>query len=936
VTRLPSGGRIDRDDVRSFTFDGQEYNGFGGDTVASALLAAGVSTVGASIYRGRPRGILTAGSTEPNAFAQVERWPSGGVAEPMLPLTTLELADGLELSTLSGIGRLDPGPDPSSYDKKYVYADVLVVGGGAAGLAAAEAGSADGSRVILVEQGPEVGGGLLDRAGGPGEEFAALVTRLTSRPEVRILTRAQAFGFFDHNYVLILERRTDHLPGSPRPGVSRQRVWHVRAGRVVLATGAHERPLVFENNDRPGVMLASAVQTYLHRYAVLPPGAGHGAVVATTGDSAYATALDLAAAGVAVRAVADSRAQPPPDLADRLAQAGIELIPGACVTGTSADGAGRLTAVRVSAVDSAGGSGVERWLDAGLLAVSGGWSPDLHLWSQARGATRWDEQRAAVVPGAAHPAQAAVECVGAAAGEVWLDGRSREHVRDPLPVWLAPGSSGEPGSWTEHFVDLHRDATVADVWRATGTGMRSLEHVKRYTTIGTGRDQGATAWVNAAALVAEALNEPGELGGVSFRAPSQPVAFAALAGREVGPLADPVRTTPIHSWHVAHGAVFENVGQWKRPWYYPQPGESMDDAVLRECRSARTGVAMMDASTLGTIEVIGPDAGQFLNRIYTNAFAKLAAGSARYGLMCTPDGMLMDDGVTMRLAPDRFLLSTTTGNAAKVLDWLEEWSQTEWPELAVTFTSVTEQWSTVAVVGPRSRDVVAQLAPRVDVSAETFAFMTFHETELAIGAAAVPGLISRISFSGELAFELKVPGWYGLALWEAVAEAGRPHGITPYGTETMHVLRAEKGYPIIGQDTDGTVTPDDLGMGWALSKAKDFIGKRSYSRADARRTGRRQLVGLLPVDHGTLLPEGAQLVEPGTPITPADGPVPMIGFVTSSYRSAALERTFALALVADGRNRLGQSVIAPIGDQLIEAVVTDSVLYDPEGARRDG
>jgi sarcosine oxidase, subunit alpha len=923
VSRLPGGGRIDRDDVRSFVADGQTYTGFGGDTVASALLAAGVHQVGSSIYRDRPRGFMTAGTTEPNAFAQVERWPSGGVAEPMLPMTTLELADGLELTTLRGIGRLDPTPDPRLYDKKYVHVDVLVVGGGAAGL--------------LVEQGPDLGGGLLDQAGDPGDLLGDVVSRIESRPEAQILNRATAFGFYDHNYVLILERRTDHLAAPPPPGVSRQRVWHVRARRVVLATGAQERPLVFENNDRPGIMLASAVRSYLHRYAVLPDGAARGAVVATVDDSAYVTALDLAAVGVPVVAVVDSRTEPPPDLAERLAQAGIELVSGSVVTGTTAGDDGALSAVRIARIAAAAD---ERWLDAGLLAVCGGWSPDLHLWSQARGGIEWDGDAAAFVPGAPHPAQPDVECAGAAAGLTWLAGRDSEQVRRPRPVWLAPGAEGEPGSWSEHFVDLHRDATVADLWRATGTGMRSLEHVKRYTTIGTGRDQGATSWINAAGLVAESLNAAGALGGVSFRAPSQPVGFAALAGREVGPLADPVRTTPIHAWHQAHGAAFENVGQWKRPWFYPQPGETMDAAVLRECRSARTGVAMMDASTLGTIEIVGADAGEFLNRIYTNAFAKLAVGCARYGLMCTADGMLMDDGVAMRLAADRFLISTTTGNAAKVLDWLEEWLQTEWPHLAVTCTSVTEQWSTVAVAGPRSREVVAQVAPGLDLSAEAFGFMTFRQTELALGAGAeaepVAGLVARISFSGELAFELKVPGWYGLALWEAVYWAGQEFAITPYGTQTMHVLRAEKGYPIIGQDTDGTVTPDDLGMGWALSKAKDFIGKRSLRRADTARQGRRHLVGLLPVEGDVLLPEGAQLVEPGTPITPHSGPVPMIGHVTSSYRSAALNRTFALALVADGRNRLGQSVMAPLGDRLVEALVTSPVLYDPEGTRRDG
>ena len=495
-----------------------------------------------------------------------------------------------------------------------------------------------------------------------------------------------------------------------------------------------------------------------------------------------------------------------------------------------------------------------------------------------------------------------------------------------------PGESGDPARWHDHFVDLQRDSTVADVWRSIGAGMRSVEHVKRYTTIGTGSDQGKTAGVNAIGVIADALaaDSPGDVGTTTFRPPSAPVSFALMAGRDRGRLHDPVRTTPMHSWHVAAGAEFENVGQWKRPWYYPRPGEDMDAAVERECLAARNGVAMMDATTLGKIEVVGPDAGTFLNLIYTNAFAKLPVGKGRYGVMCRADGMVFDDGVTMRLAEDHYLMTTTTGNAAAVLEWLEEWLQTEWPHLAVHCTSVTEQWATIAVVGPDSRDVVARVAPSLDVSAESFGFMEWRETVLHNG---VPARICRISFSGELAFEINVASWYGLAVWEAVAEAGADYGITPYGTETMHVLRAEKGFVIVGQDTDGTVTPQDLGMDWVVSKRKDFVGRRSFARADTARTDRKQLVGLLPVDREVRLPEGAQLVEPDAGTQP---PVPMLGHVTSSYRSAALDRTFALALVKDGRNRIGEIVHVPFDGRRIAAEVTKPVFYDEEGARRDG
>jgi sarcosine oxidase subunit alpha len=978
MTRLPSGGRVDRSQTFSFTLNGTSYNGFRGDTLASAMVAAGALGVGASIYRGRPRGILTADVTEPNALVQLDE---------VVPATVVELVDGLSARLLSGVGRLAPEPDGATYDKKFVHVDVLVVGAGPAGLAAALAASAGGARVLLVDDQPEPGGDLLADTqtldGLPAAAWAAAAqARLAARPEVQILSRSSVFGYYDQNYLLVLERRTDHLEGPPPAGVSRQRVWHVRARRVVLATGARERPMVFENNDRPGIMLASAVRSYLNRYAAV---AGERVVVTTTDDSAYQVVLDLVAAGVTVPVLIDSRPTPPADLAALVTAAGVEIVPGSVVCGTTGDD--RLTSVQVGTLTddcSLGDSDSDRdsnrdsdsnsarEFEADVLAVAGGWNPDLHLFSQSRGALRWDDDAAAFLPGA--PAQA-VRCAGAANGAVDLadclaDGAAagaeaaelvgragaeaivlpepdfRRARVAPRPIWLTPSPRGvQPTELSDHFIDLHRDATVADLWRATDAGMHSMEHIKRYTTIGTGHDQGATSGVNAAGIAALALRgggltptSPGDLGTTTYRAPSVPVSFAALAGRDVGPLHDPARVTPIHSWHRAQGAVFEDVGHWKRPWYFPQSGEDLETAVLRECRAARTGVAVMDATTLGKIEVVGSDAGEFLNRIYTNAFAGLAVGSARYGLMCTADGMVLDDGVTMRLAPDRFYLTTTTGGAARILDWLEEWHQTEWPQLDVAFTSVTEQWTTIAVVGPRSREVVARLAPAIDVSAEAFPFMTFRETELAGPVQGVPARIARISFSGELAYEINVAGWYGLAVWEAVMAAGADLDITPYGTETMHVLRAEKGFPIVGQDTDGTVTPHDLGMSWVVSKKKDFVGKRSLRRPDALRPDRKHLVGLLPVDPTELLPEGAQLVAESIDLDPltAQYPMPMLGHVTSSYRSAVLERTFALALIKGGRDRMGETVMAPLGDRTIAATITSPVFYDQEGARRDG
>ncbi|MFE7159542.1 sarcosine oxidase subunit alpha family protein [Streptomyces sp. NPDC057636] len=950
--RLGQEGRVDRTTFLHFTLDGRELTGHPGDTLASAMLANGIVAAAPSLYRGRPRGIVSAGVEEANALVQL----GGSCSEGMLPATTVELYDGLSATTLSGMGRLDPTPDPAVYDKKYVHTDVLVVGAGPAGLTAAAAAAESGARVILVDDQPELGGTLLSeraRSGWVAEVRAAL----DAAPEATVLTRTTAFGSYDDNYVLALERRTDHLGADapdPSSGVSRQRLWHIRARQVVLATGAHERPLTFAGNDRPGVMLAASVRTYINRYGVAP---GRRAVVATTNDSAYDTVADLHAAGLDIAAVVDAR----PELSQRAAEiataTGVRVLTGSAVVDTT--GESRLTGVTVQGLDTDGqlpGDGEQ--FDCDLLAVSGGWSPVVHLHSQRQGKLRWDDDLVAFVPDGSVRDQ---QIVGAARGTYGLDGALAEGARAgalaateagfPVPVpaapsegarpdvralWLVPSPAGEPGTWDTHFVDLQRDVTVADVWRSTGAGMRGVEHVKRYTSLGTANDQGKTSGLNAIGVIAEALGagaSPGEIGTTAYRAPYTPVAFAALAGRERGELFDPERTTSVHGWHVAHGAAFEDVGQWKRPWYYPRPGEDMDAAVARECRAAREGVAFMDATTLGKIEIWGADAGEFLNRVYTNAFKKLKPGMARYGVMCKPDGMIFDDGVTLRLDENRYFMTTTTGGAAGVLDWLEEWLQTEWPELDVHCTSVTEQWATVAVVGPKSRDVIAKLAPELDVSAEAFPFMAFHETTLASG---IPARVCRISFSGELAFEINVSSWYGRAVWEQVHEAGKPYDITPYGTETMHVLRAEKGFIIVGQDTDGTVTPQDANMDWVVSKRKDFIGNRSYSRADTTRADRKQLVGLLPTDRTTRLPEGSQLIAQDTPLTPEAGPVPMLGHVTSSYHSAALGRPFALALVAGGRARIGSTLLAPVGDDLVPVEVTDSVLYDPEGTKRDG
>ncbi|GLW99874.1 2Fe-2S iron-sulfur cluster-binding protein [Microtetraspora sp. NBRC 16547] len=955
--RRESGGRVDRSRTLRFRFDGQDYTGHPGDTLASALLAGGVRQVATSVKLGRPRGIFSAGSEEPNAVVQIEE----PFPEPMLPATTVELYDGLVASSLPGQGRLATGPDPARYDAVHAHCDVLVVGAGPAGLAAARAAASTGARVILADEQPEPGGGLLGAwpadvvEGLLGAEWAtATAAHLKALPEVRVLARTTVFGYYDDNYLVAVERRTNHLGAAAPAHVARERIWRIRARHVVLATGTHERPIAFAGNDLPGVMLAGSARTYLNRYGVLP---GRRAVVFTADDSAYAAAFDLADAGVRVAAILDVRPSPGEALAREVAKRGIVLLAGHVVT--AAQGDGQVASVQAGRHRPEADPAVaEHAFDADLLLVSGGWNPVVHLFSQSGGRLRFDETLGTLVPGdsrqavevagAARGVDTLSGCLadGAAAGERALGGQAAAAAPPPVDVptaggqafWLVPASD-----YAAHFVDMQRDVTVADLHRATGAGLRSVEHIKRYTTAGTAHDQGKTSGLLTTAAVAHALGERmGELGITTFRAPYLPVSFAALAGRDRGPLHDPVRVTALHDWHVANGALFENVGHWKRPWYYQRvlaDGrlEDMETAVLRECRAAREGVAMMDASTLGKIDVIGPDAGEFLDRLYTNLMSSLAVGSIRYGVMCRPDGMVFDDGTVIRLAEDHFLLTTTTGNAAAVLDWMEEWLQTEWPSLRVYCTSVTEQWATVALVGPRSREVLAGLAPGLAVSTADFPFMTWREAEVA----GIPARVCRISFSGELAFEINVTSWEVSRLWTAIMDSGM---VTPYGTETMHVLRAEKGYPIVGQDTDGTVTPQDLGMSWVVSKKKaDFIGKRSFSRADTVRAGRKQLVGLLPEDPDFLLPEGTQLVSTDVPATVGTvrggappRTVPTLGHVTSSYRSAALGRTFALALVSGGQSRLGERLYAPVGDALVPVTVTSHVLYDPEGTRRDG
>jgi sarcosine oxidase subunit alpha len=988
--RTESGGRIDRAQPVRFSFDGRAYHGLAGDTLASALLANGVHLLGRSFKYHRPRGILAAGSDEPNALVRVMR--DAARATPNLRATQVELYHGLRaesqnrwpslaydagiindllaplfpagfyyktfkwpgwawkrlyepaIRAAAGLGRAPTLPDPDRYANRYAHCDVLVIGAGPAGLAAARVAAEAGARVILCDEQAEFGGSLLAETeaiieGRPAQDWLAdTIAALARERRVTLLPRTTAFGYFAHNMVGLCERVTDHL-AAPPPHLPRERLWQVRAREVVIAAGALERPLVFPNNDRPGVMLAEAARTYLLRYGVR---VGRRVVVAAAHDSAYRAALDLHAAGVAVAAIADLRAAPG-EAAEAARAAGIHVRAGCAIATT-----GGRRRIAWAGLMPVGGGAVET-VPCDALLMCGGWTPSVHLFSQSRGKLRFEEGRQSFIPDRSVERErsagacrglfglAAALADGAAAGEAAARAAGHGGARAPRIAVAGAGGFGGGGvlglaagvAARKAFVDFQNDVTAKDVMLATREGFRAIEHVKRYTTTGMATDQGKTSNMNALGIVAAALDTPiPQVGLTTFRMPYTPVTFGGFAGLARGALFEPVRCTPVHAWAAAHGAVFEDVGQWKRARYFPRGGEDMHAAVGRECVAVRTAVGIFDASTLGKIEVAGRDAAEFLNRMYVNAWSRLGVGRCRYGVLCREDGFVMDDGVVGRLAPDRFHVTTTTGGAARVLAMMEDYLQTEWPDLDVWLTSVTEQWAVIAVQGPRAREVLAPLIEGIDIARAAFPHMSVAEGRIC----GVPLRLFRVSFTGELGFEVNVPADYGQAVWEAIFAAGEKHGITPYGTEAMHVLRAEKGYIVVGQETDGTATPDDVGLGWAVARSKpDFVGKRSLARAALAEPGRRQLVGLLTDDPRTVLEEGAQLVDDPDQ-TP---PMRLLGHVTSAYFSASLGRSIALAMVAGGRARIGTRMHVAMPGGAIPVQVTAPVFYDPEGARLD-
>jgi sarcosine oxidase, subunit alpha len=931
-----------------------------------------VHLVGRSFKYHRPRGILSAGAEEPNALVSLAREP--GRLTPNLRATQIELTDGLIATSqnrwpslkfdigavndlfsplfgagfyyktfmgpnllgknwawarvyepmirrAAGLGVAPREPDPDRYTRTFDHCDVLIIGAGPAGLAAALAASESGARVVVCDENPALGGSLLAEVEAEIDGRSALkwledtVAALRSAPNMRLMTRTQAFGYYAQNFVGLNERIAE-ADVITDPNLPRERLWQVRAHEVVLATGAIERPLVFPNNDHPAVMLADSARRYCLQYGAK---VGDRVVVATAHDSAYRAALDLKKAGIGVALIADLRPEAEGPLANSARAAGIEVIAGAEILG--ADGRLRVNAVRIRHQ----GGARKVVFDETLQLFKPGASAQRERSAGACNAS-FD------LAGALAEGDAAGRAAATAAGFA-APGPRTYAVSDGLPAFGA-AHVDPPAIHVDRrakaFVDFQNDVCAKDVTLAVQEGMRSIEHIKRYTTTGMATDQGKLSNMNALAIASAQLKKPiPEVGLTTFRPPYTPVTFGAFAGPARGDLFDPIRRTPIHDWAAENGAAFEDVGPWKRAWYFPRSGESMHDAVARECRTTRASVGLFDATTLGKIEVVGPDAATFLERVYANAFRKLEVGRCRYGLMLSEAGFLMDDGVIARLKSDRFHVTTTTGGAPRVLAHMEDYLQTEFTDLRVWLTSTTEQWATIAVQGPKARECVAPLVEGVDLAGDAFPHMSMREARVC----GVPARLMRVSFTGELGYEINVPSHFGRSVWEGAWGEVQKRGGCAYGTEAMHVMRAEKGYVIVGQETDGTVTLADLGLDWAIGKTKkDFVGKRSLTRPDMLADNRKQLVGLLTDNPAIGLEEGAQVTESASPPTGSSA----LGHVTSSYRSATLGRPIALALVAAGRSRIGAKLHVPMPGGAVGVTVVGPVFYDKAGARLNG
>lgn len=961
VNRLASGGRLDRSRPITFYFNGKPYNGFEGDTLASALIANGVRVTARSFKYHRPRGIVGSGVEEPATLVELE----GEDAAGNCPATTVMIRDGLRANSVNcwpspefdigGINQLfarfipagfyykmfkwpswhlfeptirraaglagAPANEPTKghFEARYAHTDVLIAGAGPAGLMAALIAGRAGKRVFLADEGVEAGGNLLARNllidGKPALEWVATTTQeLAEMDNVIHLQNATVWAYREHNLLIVNERSPDHASVL-------ERSWRVRAGKVICATGAIERTLVFPGNDRPGVMLASAVQTYVNRWAVKP---GRIVVLFTNNNSAYSVAADLHAAGVKIAAIVDSRQDIP--LEARGMVPGVTVMAGHVVIGTK--GHKSLREIQVAPITG----GAAKAIACDLLAHSGGWNPTVHLFSQSRGTLRYDEEIASFLPD--QPAQPTV-CVGAAAGQFTLpqalaSGAATSDTKTSVPTATDLPYAVQPLWRVEHpdatgkaFLDIQNDVSVSDVHLALREGYDNIEHVKRYTTGGMGIDQGKTGNINivGTAALAQGLDLP-DMGTTTFRSPYTPVSFGAIAGLRGDSVIFPYRHTPITQWNIDNGAfMYEAGARWRRPGYFPRKDEAFQDTVNRECLAVREGVGVYDGSPLGTFELKGRDVGRFLDHIYTNIMSSLKFGHGRYGLMLSDDGLILDDGVTFRLDENRWLLSTSTGHADAVNMHMEELLQTEFPDWEVKITTVTSQWNNATICGPMARDLVTALNTDIDLSNDAFPFMTFRDGTVA----GLPARVVRVSFTGELSFEVNVAPRHMKTLWDKVLETGKSFGLETVGSEASHVLRVEKGFLSLGHEVDGTVDAHDLGLGWAMSKKKlDYLGKHAVALRRSSGKPLRELVGLIPEDGNMPIPEGA-------PLTLNGAKQATEGFVTACVWSVVNNSWVALALLEDGKSRRGETVHVRLIDKVIPAKITAPVFHDPAG-----
>lgn len=1000
-TRLANYGRlINKDKAVSFTFNGKHLRGYEGDTLASALLANDQMLMGRSFKYHRPRGVVACGAEEPNALVNLGK---GASFEPNARVTTTEIFDGLTATSQNhwpslefdvgainthlsrflpagfyykmfmyprsfwkhvyepiirksaGLGKAPKDRDHDTYEHFNATVDVMVVGGGIAGLAAAQAAGERGARVLLVEQTADWGGrAVVDTPKIDGMSAQDWINNtlqaLENMPNVDMRTRCMGAGVYDHGYALAYERLTDHAPDADGP---RHRLWRVRAKQIVTATGAIERPLSFAANDLPGVLLAAAVRDYVVNFGV---SLGDRTVVVTNNDDAYRTAVILKQAGLEVPAIIDARTEVDGDLIDQARELGIRVELGKGIA--KAKGGKRVTGVAICA--QAGEGAVLEEIACDCVAMSGGWSPVVHLWSHCGGKLNWDADRVMFRPDperapTGHDGQPFVITAGVANGHLftaeavgdgWAAGRQaakaaghtkrggqapvgEDVTEGPIsPVWLMPQGASH-ALRAKAWLDFQNDVKVSDVQLAAQEGFESVEHTKRYTTLGMATDQGKLSNINGLAILSQSLNaDIPNVGTTTFRPPYTPISMASIAGVARDGLFQPLRKTPVSDWSNDHGADNEPVGQWRRPFAYVRAGETVHDAVNREVKNTRENLGLLDASTLGKLIVKGPDAGKFLDMMYTNLMSTLPIGKCRYGLMCSENGFLSDDGVVVRMSEDTWLCHTTTGGAEHIHAHMEDWLQCEWWDWKVYVANVTEQYAQIAVVGPNARKVLRKLGG-MDVSAEALPFMEWREGKIGDFDARV----FRISFSGELSYEIAVAAGQGRAFWEALIAAGEEFGIMPYGTETLHILRAEKGFIMIGDETDGTVIPQDLNLQWALSKKKeDYLGKRAHTRSHMADPNRWKLVGLETVDK-SVLPDGAYAIADGNN---ANGQRNTQGRVTSTYYSANLERGIAMGLVLKGPDRMGEVLeFNKVDGTTVAAKIVDPVFYDKEGEKQN-